>query len=893
MKKENLEKFKSKIKPNWKKLEEIIKKIENNETIQYQCDGLKVFFKRNETIIIKFEENEEFGMIKNVSRFSRIMSFYTEKNNNPYEEIIFNPSDIMYYINKYEMTHAIYEDKDMDENISIKSDDCEQILENTNITKIIDDKLIKEISKVQFDKYKLDNYDNYFLATNAYINIPESDISTSIDQNKTLYSDKKTKLRKNINTFMSSSKKKIFIIAGPEKIGKTNIILSSLQGESVLYFNFKVLDSKNNNKKKKIILRECMHLFEEYNEFKEFINEAFKIKGYKDILTIIKEFNCLISEYTLTQDKNMIESKFYLENPVIVLDDYDDINMEDNRIDATFINQLCYYSKDKVKYIICGNGKFINKILYEYLIEEICDYEYEINYFNDFDFKINNKKVNNLLLEVSKKNWEENFKKNIEKIYSKETIVQNLIILNELIKIKYQFKSKDRLLEIIPRQYLNIIQDKDLKYITFEYQFPEMMNNFQTQIKLHLLENYTINKNYINNNWIYGHVIEGLIIGLFEVNKLINDLEFPKENIIEVDSIFNIEKEEKIKNILDNYPILIKQRKQGQDYDFGIVLRKNDFNYGILIQVGLNKEKSEINNIYINSFLRYYILKDGISNVIGRNIDHLSLLFFFEHEIQNDLLSKLKEKQNIGKFKLKKRSHKYIENYDEIEKLNCKIGINACKIFNIPYFTFSHKDKKVYNEGKYISDLENFKTLFWPIKNEKLAIEIILDKSNVLFKDIFTEKEITQLKNFSDFKNCKDFIIRNEIKYSFKHCKYFPLIIPILNINEESKILIYNINKKEIKYIKIDDDRIYKLDEKEIKNLKFKKSYLIELVYKKEEDFIINETNIIKEKIGKMKINEKYGKKEKKVTKGKSVGKTKSKSREKSKNKSRNKSKKK
>ena len=208
MKKENLEKFKSKIKPNWKKLEEIIKKIENNETIQYQCDGLKVFFKRNETIIIKFEENEEFGMIKNVSRFSRIMSFYTEKNNNPYEEIIFNPSDIMYYINKYEMTHAIYNDEDMNENISIKSNDCEQILENTKITKIIDDQLIKEISEVQFNKYQLDIFDNYFFATNAYINIPESDISTSITQNKKLYSDEKTKLNKNINTFMRSSKKK-------------------------------------------------------------------------------------------------------------------------------------------------------------------------------------------------------------------------------------------------------------------------------------------------------------------------------------------------------------------------------------------------------------------------------------------------------------------------------------------------------------------------------------------------------------------------------------------------------------------------------------------------------------------------------------------------------------
>ena len=245
MKKENLsdiEKFKIKIKPNQKELEKIIKDIKNEETAEYQYNGLKAFIKCRNTIYIKFEvENEEFEMII-VSKFSRIISFYTEKNNNPYEEIIFNPSDIMYYINKYEMTHAIYKDEDMNENIAIKSEDCEKILENTKITKIIDDQLIKEISKVQFNKYQSDIIKKFFLANSVYINIPESDISTSIDQNKILYSDKKTKLRKNINTFMRSSKKKIFIIAGPEKIGKTNIILSSLQGESVLYFNFKVLD---------------------------------------------------------------------------------------------------------------------------------------------------------------------------------------------------------------------------------------------------------------------------------------------------------------------------------------------------------------------------------------------------------------------------------------------------------------------------------------------------------------------------------------------------------------------------------------------------------------------------------------------------------------------------
>ncbi len=895
MKKVEIEEIKNKIKSNWTEIENIIKTIKNYDTIKFQSNGINLFFKCNEEIIIKIElEKDQFEYIIDVSRFSRIISFYPEKDNNPYEEIIFKPVDIMYYINKYKMDNAIYRDEDMNENISIKSEDCIKILENPNITKIIEDQLIYKITKEKFDKYQLDTFDNLFLANSVYINFPKSDISTLIVQNNILYSDEKTKLHNNINSFMISSRKKIFIIGGPEKIGKTNIILSSLQGKSVLYFNFKLLDSEFNNIKKKIILRECMHLFEEYNEFKEFTNEAFKIKGYKNILTIIKQFNILISKYTIPQDKDMIETKFYLKNPVIVLDDYDDINMEQNIIDETFINQLCKDSKNKVKYIICGNGKFINEILYKYMIEGICENKYEINYFNDFDLKINNKKVNNLLFEVSKEKWEENFNKNIEKIYEKETIVQNLIMLNELIKLKYQFNYQHRLLEIIPLQYLKIIQNKDLKYITFEYQFPKMMNNFQSQIKLHLLKNYTINKNYISNNWNYGLVIKELIIGLFEVNQLINDLEFPKKNIIEVDSIFNIEQEEKIKNILDDYPILIKQRIQKQDYDFAIILRKNDLNYGILIQVCLNKEKSEIYNININSFLRYYILKDRISNIIGINIDFLSILFIFEHETQNDLLSKLKEKQNIGKFKLKKRSHKYIENYDEIEKLNCKIGINACKKFNIPYFTFSHKDKKLYNEGNSIVDIETFKKLFWPIRNENLTDEIIQDKSKVLFNDFFTEKEIKQLKNFSDFKNCKNFIIRREIKYSFENCKYYPLMLAILNINEESKILIYHNNKKEIKYIKIDNDQIYRLDEKKIKNLKFEKSYLIELVYKNEEDFIINESNIIKEKIGKTKITEEYGEKEKKLTKYKGIGKTKtkSKSREKSKNKSRNKNKK-
>ena len=51
----------------------------------------------------------------------------------------------------------------------------------------------------------------------------------------------------------------------------------------------------------------------------------------------------------------MIKTKNNLKNPLIVLEDYDDSNKEDNKINETFINQLLKDSKNKLKYIIFGN----------------------------------------------------------------------------------------------------------------------------------------------------------------------------------------------------------------------------------------------------------------------------------------------------------------------------------------------------------------------------------------------------------------------------------------------------------------------------------------------------------------------------------------------------------
>ena len=172
MKKKELsdrEKLNNIIKSNRKELEEIIKNIKYKEIIKYQCNGLNIFVKYGDGIDIKFEEEKDkYKVITDVSRFSRIISFYPERDDNSYEEIIFKASDIMYYINKYQMTHAIYTDEDINENISIKSEDCLRILENPKITKIIDDHLIKDISEEKFNKSRLNYFDNCFFATHIY-----------------------------------------------------------------------------------------------------------------------------------------------------------------------------------------------------------------------------------------------------------------------------------------------------------------------------------------------------------------------------------------------------------------------------------------------------------------------------------------------------------------------------------------------------------------------------------------------------------------------------------------------------------------------------------------------------------------------------------------------------
>ena len=86
-----------------------------------------------------------------------------------------------------------------------------------------------------------------------------------------------------------------------------------------------------------------------------------------------------------------------------------------------------------------------------------------------------------------------------------------------------------------------------------------------------------------------GCILERFIIGLIETNKLLKDMYIPEENIIRIDEIYNINENdlETKENIKDNYPILIKQKKEGAYYDFKILRRR--VTPSIRVKYGINR----------------------------------------------------------------------------------------------------------------------------------------------------------------------------------------------------------------------------------------------------------------------------------------------------------------
>ena len=422
--------------------------------IEFKLNDYKIEIYRTIHYLIFFynESEEKYIHLLQLPVGSRKIKFIKSDKSN--WEFIFGTKDLRESIEKYEIDHPTYYDKTKNKNITFSSSDYDNIFFDINITEIFDDEFQEQISVNEFGSITRKNDK----ASNLYINIPEDNISNLINDDKIIFTDERHTLINELTVFINSVKKNIFWLSGGKKIGKTVFIKYSIYHSNIFYFNFKIFKSiEKKNDKKKNLYHECINLYinDTYKKFKQFYKEIRKIKGYnKNIWELIYKYLDIINK------NNIIE-------PIIVLDDYDDLYMNNDEImNKKIISNISKYKN--LKFIICGNGKFINNLMLDYLSKNECDKNYQISYCNDFGIELNGKKVYNLLYNFNKEKSKEEIMNYLKKQYKNELLFK-LILFEELIKTNYEFKINDSFLKELPIQFFKIIYNKVKEYFKIDY----------------------------------------------------------------------------------------------------------------------------------------------------------------------------------------------------------------------------------------------------------------------------------------------------------------------------------------------------------------------------------------------------------------------------------------
>jgi len=140
----------------------------------------------------------------------------------------------------------------------------------------------------------------------------------------------------------------------------------------------------------------------------------------------------------------------------------------------------------------------------------------------------------------------------------------------------------------------------------------------------------------------FGQCFEKLITLLLMHNKLnIENLIFKKDSIKEIKEIAMLEEENYIAPQFNNEkidtPILIIPEKLfGPLYDVLIVTKHNKLYYSDFIQIGVDKNKEEINTIIKNLENNYSLYKQNIFKIFGIQTNFISVLFIFDLNTQKN-----------------------------------------------------------------------------------------------------------------------------------------------------------------------------------------------------------------------------------------------------------------
>jgi len=302
--------IRTQIKDKFQEFQKIIQNIKTKEYVIFNCDNISIDIRCVfDLISLQFEDENSLKKEIFISRKARIMNFSLGENQK-FQEIVLLNEDIPYFIKFYKIEFAVYKDED-GEVKTLKNKENE-VFDKFEINEIFNDVFINESTEADFNAYLYKKSDVY--GVNIFLNEPSVNISDKINNGLFFESEKTNDLAKKIFNFIKSENKIVFILAGTEKIGKTNLLLRILRLQSFLYFNFRILKGQSHNKRKNIIFKESMRLFINYDDYVKFIKIVFNyIYGYKEIYNIIQSYNKIIYKCSKTYKQNQIDIESELD----------------------------------------------------------------------------------------------------------------------------------------------------------------------------------------------------------------------------------------------------------------------------------------------------------------------------------------------------------------------------------------------------------------------------------------------------------------------------------------------------------------------------------------------------------------------------------------------------
>ena len=195
--------------------------------------------------------------------------------------------------------------------------------------------------------------------------------------------------------------------------------------------------------------------------------------------------------------------------------------------------------------------------------------------------------------------------------------------------------------DILPIDFL-VFKKSGKEKITFQFHNEifksSVKKKIRTEIEINHLDYFLKELNY--SSITFGIFEEKLLTLFFSFNKLeILNLHFEEENRVEVKDTNDL-KESKFLSTNNKFnlfsPVIITQENYlGTNYDLLILIPSiNESFEAYFIQIGTNKNKSQINKIMDDLYNNEINYKNGIQNYTGLKISKIKLVFIFDKETQ-------------------------------------------------------------------------------------------------------------------------------------------------------------------------------------------------------------------------------------------------------------------